>query len=55
MVLITGTDKIGRVPDVRPILTITGGDAPDIRPAGQSSLFDIRYPVGYQMALPDIR
>jgi hypothetical protein len=34
-------------------------DAPDIRPAGypadNPAFFDIRYPAGYQIALPDIR
>jgi hypothetical protein len=30
-------------------------DAPHIRPAGYPAFFDIRYPVGYQIALPDIR
>jgi hypothetical protein len=30
-------------------------DAPDIRPAGYPAFFYIRYPAGYQIALPDIR
>jgi hypothetical protein len=30
-------------------------DAPDIRPARYPAFFDIRYPAGYQIALPDIR
>jgi hypothetical protein len=29
-------------------------DAPDIRP-DNPAFFDIRYPAGYQIALPDIR
>jgi hypothetical protein len=29
-------------------------DAPDIRP-DNLAFFDIRYPVGYQISLPDIR
>jgi hypothetical protein len=29
-------------------------DAPDIRP-DKPAFFDIRYPTGYQIALPDIR
>jgi hypothetical protein len=29
-------------------------DAPDIRPDNQA-FFDIRYPAGYQIALPNIR
>jgi hypothetical protein len=31
-----------------------GRDAPDIRP-DNPAFFDIRYPAGYQIALPDIR
>jgi hypothetical protein len=40
------------VPDFSPICTITR-DPPDFRP--ENPAFDIRYPAGYQIALPDIR
>jgi hypothetical protein len=43
----------------RTLGTVTTRDAPDIRlagyPAGQSCLFYIRYPDGYQIGQPDIR
>jgi hypothetical protein len=35
-------------------ILINTGDAPDIRP-DNPAFFDIRYPAGYQIALPDIR
>jgi hypothetical protein len=35
-------------------LIISTRDAPDIRP-DNPAFFDIRYPAGYQIALPDIR
>jgi hypothetical protein len=54
-----------RIPDPSPFLVKFSyiifkiRDAPDFRPAGypagQSSLFYIRYPAGYQIALPNIR
>jgi hypothetical protein len=33
---------------------VSNRDAPDIRPENPA-FFDIRYPAGYQIALPDIR
>jgi hypothetical protein len=35
-------------------LSLLNRDAPDIRP-DNPAFFDIRYPAGYQIALPDIR
>jgi hypothetical protein len=35
-------------------IRILASDAPDIRP-DNPAFFDIRYPAGYQIALPDIR
>jgi hypothetical protein len=40
------------VPDHLPVFKIR--DAPDIRP-DNPAFFDIRYPPGYRIALPDIR
>jgi hypothetical protein len=35
-------------------ITITGRDAPDIRP-DNPAFYVIQYPAGYQIGLPDIR
>jgi hypothetical protein len=40
--------------EVRVSSDVVSRDAPDIRP-DYPAFFDIRYPTGYQIALPDIR